>query len=430
MSIRSNKTDIAWDKLFNKYNILNEIEKDNVFKISAAQINEFREARLMTKFDHSIHLPILFKKHKLRILPDTRGTYIIGKFKAYENLKVEEMKPIPKVIPDFIQTFDSLDITSESTALNIAHMSGMIDDVLNTKATEPSSILTLSGRMGVGNINYKIRTNDNLIYDFRVNKSQIEIDGSYENLNEIAIIEAKNKIPADFLIRQLYYPYRYYNNLGVNKSIKPIFFTYADDIFSFHTFKFENINEYTSIKRVNQLNFILNDTLDLNLEEVKKISYNSLQVEEPHHVPFPQADNFTRILDMIGYLTKYRNKWELAGVYDFDVRQSDYYANALVYLEMATKNNNGEFRLNDLGFKINKMRNSNRRNHIIIEKILKHKSFNLAFDSVLKNHGEFDKEYISKVLLENVPTIKKISTAKRRTNTVCSWINWMLSVID
>lgn len=430
MSKGNNKTDVAWYELFNKYKIMDEIEKNEVFKITATQINEFREARLMTKFDHSINLPKLFKQHKLSILPDTRGTYIIGKFKAYEGLKFEEIKPISKVIPDFIQTFDELDITSESTALNIAHMSGMIDDVLDTQATEPSSILTLAGRMGSGNIDYKIRTNDNQLYDFHVNNSQIEIDGSYENLNKIAIIEAKNKIPSDFLIRQLYYPFRYYNNLKVNKIVQPVFFTYADDIFSFHIFKFENINEYTSIKKIKQFNFILNDTLDLNLDEVRSISYHSPQEEEPRHVPFPQADNFTRILDMIGYLTEPRNKWELADVYDFDVRQSDYYGNALVYLELAIKDEHGKFKLNELGFKVNNMPNSNRRNRIIIEKILKHKSFNLAFDSVIKNFGEYDRNYIAKVLLNNVPTIKKVSTAERRTSTVCSWINWILSVID
>jgi hypothetical protein len=419
MTIKGNKTDEAWEKLFIKYNILKKVDQEGIFKISATQINEYREARLMTKFDHSINLPKLFKQSKLSILPDSRGTYVIGKFKAYHELKYYDLKPIPKTIPDHIQTFDNFSITSESTALNIAYMTGMIDDVLMTKQ-----------RMSSGIIDYSVKMEKNNFYDFNVSNSQIEIDGSYEGLNKIAVVEAKNKIPLDFHIRQLYYPYRFYKNLRTNKEILPVFFTLADDIFSFHIFKFENTNEYSSIKKVDQVNFILHDALNLNLDEVKKISFDSLELDEPSNVPFPQADNFSRILDMIDYLTVPRNKFELAESYTFDVRQSDYYANALVYLGIAQKNEEGKFQLTKLGFNLKEMHNSNKRNRILIELMLKQKSFKLSFDSVLKNSGEFDKKYISKVLLENVPTIKKKSTADRRTSTVCSWINWVFSVID
>lgn len=51
------QNDMAWEKLFDKYNILDNIEHNGFFEITAKQINEFREARLMTKFDHKSHLP-------------------------------------------------------------------------------------------------------------------------------------------------------------------------------------------------------------------------------------------------------------------------------------------------------------------------------------------------------------------------------------
>lgn len=44
--------DAAWESLFDKYHILAEIERNGQFVISANQIKEFREPRLMTKFDH------------------------------------------------------------------------------------------------------------------------------------------------------------------------------------------------------------------------------------------------------------------------------------------------------------------------------------------------------------------------------------------
>lgn len=427
--MKKGKNDEAWEKLFDKYDILNEIDRNGTFSICSKQINEFREARLMTKFDHSNQLPQIFADNNITILPDTRGNYILGRFKIFEDLKYKNLKPIPMHMPDFIQSLDITKITSESTALNIAHMSNMIDFVMKTKPNEPHALLTLSGRMSSGSLQYNILNSDKKLHKFTVENAQIEIDGSYENLNKIIIVEAKNKIPKDFNIRQLYYPFRMYHNLNTTKDITPVFFTYADDIFSFHIFKFTDIMNYSSIEKVEQINFILNDSLNLNLDEVKRISATVKEAEEPKNVPFPQADTFSRILDMIDYIAERKNKYELAEAYEFDLRQSDYYANALVYLGLASKQDY-YYQLNQDGIKIKNMHNSNKRNALIISKILSHKPFKLAFDSTLKNGGEYDRKYISKVLLDNVKSINSISTANRRMQTVVAWLNWIFSVIE
>ena len=57
--------DTAWENLFEKYHILNEIKQNGKFTISAEQIKEFREPRLMTKFDHKINLPQIFFQNNL-----------------------------------------------------------------------------------------------------------------------------------------------------------------------------------------------------------------------------------------------------------------------------------------------------------------------------------------------------------------------------
>jgi hypothetical protein len=84
MSSKSEKSknDIAWESLFETHHILDEINKNGVYKISAKVINTKREARLMTKFDHHIQLPSIFKQNHLTIQPDSRGSYIIGRFKS------------------------------------------------------------------------------------------------------------------------------------------------------------------------------------------------------------------------------------------------------------------------------------------------------------------------------------------------------------
>ncbi|MHC5268423.1 type II restriction enzyme [Enterococcus sp. LJL98] len=426
---KENKVDIAWKSLFEKYDIVSKIESNGVFEISANQIKEFREPRLMTKFDHKANLPLLFRNNKLSILPNTRGTYIIGKFNAYHKLKTEEIKPKTVVLPDFVRSFDNFPITSESTMLNVAHFSGMIDQLMETSVEGPSSVLTLSGRMGSGVINYRIKERKNKFYDFRVEGSQIEIDGSYENAEKIVIIEAKNKLPLDFHIRQLYYPYRVYNELVTTKEILPVFLTYADDIFSFHIFKFNCLDEYNSIEKIKQVNFIINKSLNLNIKEVKSISYNSAMLENTKNIPFPQANSMTRILDVLEFIQESTNLEQLAQRYEFDQRQSRYYIDVLRFLGYAIKNDTKEYELTPAGKRIQKMNNNNNRNKNIIQDILQFKVFKLSFDSVIKNNQKFDKDYIFKVIKESQKNIGT-ETIRRRVSTVESWIKWIFSVVD
>lgn len=76
--------DTAWENLFDKYHILSKIGRNGQFIISANKIKEFREPRLMTKFDHKVNLPAIFAENNLSILPITRGDYIISSFSAYK----------------------------------------------------------------------------------------------------------------------------------------------------------------------------------------------------------------------------------------------------------------------------------------------------------------------------------------------------------
>ncbi|MDB9310495.1 hypothetical protein PN471_18065 [Aphanizomenon sp. CS-733/32] len=57
------KNDIAWEALFEKYSILEKIHEIGYFEIESNSINEFRESRLMAKFDHYDTLPTIFEKN-------------------------------------------------------------------------------------------------------------------------------------------------------------------------------------------------------------------------------------------------------------------------------------------------------------------------------------------------------------------------------
>lgn len=86
-------------------------------------------------------------------------------------------------LPDYVQSLDINNITSEAMALNAAVASGIIAEFLEE---EPSKLVsTVSGRMSSGSFSfhvnhvYKAKPN----YCLQVNRSQIEIDAAYEGIN-------------------------------------------------------------------------------------------------------------------------------------------------------------------------------------------------------------------------------------------------------
>ena len=95
------KNDIAWEKIFEKYCILDKLANNERISISSTEINQFREARLMTKFDHRSQLPKLFIDHNLSILPTSRGTYEIGKFKTFCDFNKDDIEITPIDFPTF-----------------------------------------------------------------------------------------------------------------------------------------------------------------------------------------------------------------------------------------------------------------------------------------------------------------------------------------
>lgn len=104
----------------------------------------------------------------------------------------------------------------------------------------------------------------NLPYNVQVQNSQIEIDVAYEGVKYLSLFKAKCEIAEDFLIHQLYYPYRTWRE-KITKPIKTIFFVYSNGIYRLYEYEFENPQNYNSLKLVKQKNYSVEDTT-INLE--------------------------------------------------------------------------------------------------------------------------------------------------------------------
>ena len=423
------RNDLAWEEIFNKYKILDEILKIGHVEISATKINEFREARLMTKFDHKSQLPKLFADNNLSILPTSRGGYVIGTFETFCDFNSDDIEVSSIEFPTFLESLDYKDITSEATAINCAFVSKILHNFTNEENLFP----TVSGRMSSSSFNFDINTTKGL-FKINVGNSQIEIDGGYEGDNSLTLIEAKNYISDDFLVRQLYYPVKLWNG-KIKKKVRPVFLTYTNGVFHLREYEFTNINHYNSLVLVKHKKYVIQEGT-FNLEILNGIIDKVKTIKEPE-ITFPQADSFERVVNLCELLNQkeFLSKEEITQNYDFDSRQTDYYSNAGKYLGLIETGRDpitlqmGCF-LTSKGKQVFKLNLIDRQKEFI-KLIISHSVFINTLKLSLENGELPDKEIIVEIMKRSkLYHVNSDSTYFRRASTVIGWVNWILNQIE
>lgn len=420
------KNDLAWEKIFIKHKILDRILKDGHIEITATKINEFREARLMTKFDHKSQLPKLFADNKLSILPTSRGGYVIGEFETFCDFNTDDIEVSSIVFPEFLESLDYRYITSEATAINCAFVSKILHDFTGEENLFP----TVSGRMSSSSFNFGINSPKGLFY-VEVGNSQVEIDGGYEGDHSLSLIEAKNYISDDFLVRQLYYPFKLWSG-KIQKQVRPIFLTYSNGVFHLREYAFPNINHYNSLVLVRHRKYVVQEG-SFNLEALSQIIDTTKAVKEPE-IPFPQADSFERVINLCELLNQkeFIAKEEITQNYDFDARQTDYYANAGKYLglidtgrDLLTRQT-GCF-LTTKGKQIFGLNLIDRQKEFVTL-ILSHRAFKETLKLHLDNGEMPDKEAIVIIMKHSkLYNVDSDTTYFRRASTIIGWVNWIIN---
>lgn len=423
--------DEKWEILFEKYSIENQIKKNGLFYITADQIREVKEPRLMTKFDTRESLPSVFGK-KISILPVTRGKYVLGEFDLYQDFPelTSDIKQITSAkIPDYYETIDINDIRSEASAINIMSITGILDDFLG----EENMVQTVSGRMGSGRFGFHVSDYGNTpnIGDMpyiMVTNSQVEIDGGFENPNIFSIIEGKNVIHSNFLIRQLFYPTKLWKQ-KIDKPIRPVFMVYSNSIFRLLEYEFTNIGYYNSIRLVQERNYSLED-IDITLDDLHDV-WKKVPVKPEPEVTFIQADSFNKVISLVENLNESpMTTGEIAELFGFKERQSDYYFNACKYLGLAEKQSDEEgvkVHITGLGKRLLRMRYKERQLEYV-RLILEHQVFYELFQIMFRIGEVPDKSCVTAKMRElNVCGENLID---RRSSSVRGWLYWILTLVN
>ena len=173
-----------------------------------------------------------------------------------------------------------------------------------------------------------------------------------------------NYISDNFLIRQLFYPYKLWTQ-KVNKKVRPVFLTYTNGIFYLREYTFANSGHYNSIQLVNQGKYVIQENSIINIEVIQNILHKVLPIQEPN-ISFPQADSFGRVINLCELL-KQKNtltKEEITQEYDFSWRQAGYYSHAAIYrglIERTRKNKMSVYQLSERGVKLFELSIKNRK---------------------------------------------------------------------
>ena len=102
----------------------------------------------------------------------------------------------------------------------------------------------------------------------------------------------------DFLVRQLYYPFRVWSN-RVTKIVKPVFLIFSNGIFNLYQYQFDDPQNYNSLRLVKQKNYVI--ATEICLSDIENLLGTVPEGQEPE-IYFPQADSMSRIINLIELL--------------------------------------------------------------------------------------------------------------------------------
>ena len=425
MSQTINQNDLAWEKVFDSNSVLKQIELHGFIDLKTEELKAFREPRLMAKIDHSNNRPAIFKKYDLMLFSISNSCYRLGPYELF--FELPEWKEPGQYVKEFtrpseLQSLDIENITSENAVLYAALSSGMISDFLDQEV-QP----TISGRMRTGIFEFHIQNRQLGLQSIKIDGAQVEIDAGLEGAKDLSLIEIKNHISQDFNMRQLYFPMRVWKE-RVAKPVRTLFLTYTNDVFDFYELAWSSDNNFSAAELIRQERYVF--------EKRKNGEFSlyqwALVLEERGSkivadAPFPQADNFERVIDLISILNNRPSSIDyLAQHYDFDQRQSEYYFNAARFLGLAAYEHNNLRVATQLASQILEL--SPRHKYVEIAKqLLTFAAVRRTYLQLRNKRGDISLEEVVDIVRNSgeASRIGEESTLRRRSQTIVSWAKWL-----
>ena len=396
-----------------------ELERRGYFYIGARELEQLsgRQPRLMAKHDFSTSRPWIFQRLRLGIVPVSRSEYLVGRFNLYERFPETQRGEVRTLeLPAGLDTLSLEAVSSEAVALNGASASGMLEDFLGCAPLQA----TVAGRMSTHGL--KVRLPD-LGVDVAVDRAQMEIDGGFESLEHLVLVEAKNHLSEDFNIRQLYFPYRRFQQ-RLAKDVVPVYLVYSNGIFHLYRYEFRDPADFRSIALVDSARYALSSS---HLDAQAALDIVRAVAPEPEPaVPFPQANSFERVVNLLELIAlQPLSKAEITQRYDFDPRQADYYANAARYLGLAEPVED-TWEPTERGRRVIEQPQRDARNGALIRALAARRVFREVLELSLARGAVASTAEIC-AAMDGLGL--SLATSRRRASTVARWTQWVLDTV-
>jgi len=386
--------------------------------ITAKQVKHLagEEPRIMAKMDSRKDLPAVFRDNGVFVLPIDNRTYALVRGNGYHDLETIRSAPsnFPSTLPfDLVSSRVGL---GEMQHIDLAYNAGLLEHFLDVD----SLFLNVRGRKYSPAFDFTVDGSPVL----HVGGVQVEIDAGLEGEHAFVALEAKVNWGGDFIVRQLYYPFRFwqetFRSLKVEKDVRPVFFVYdaPSATYNLWEYRFAEPHDYESIELVRSSRFKLFPK-PLDIDRFRDVRPDS---SSERRKIVPQADDVSKIgeIPFLAWLGVDSAK-KLAEHFEFDRRQSSYYSQAAEALGLIELRR-GRYAVTGLGEDYVR-KAAPLRNEMLCRLMLQLPLFNEALASMLLSRSKT----IARGDLADL--IRKRgysgSTLGRRTRTLLSWFEWM-----
>ena len=246
-------SDRAWEQIFRATGMDQHDFDLSPYELTAQQIKSAcqhftqtceKEVRILCKQDDRNSRPKVFKDNGLFMLPKHNGVYYILRGEGYID--------VPDITTPIQEYHKRLDFDLLSSKIGDSEMQHLdyayANSLIRTFMGDESLVLTIRGRKYTPSFSCKVNN-----FRLEISSVQTEVDAGYEGKDKIVLIEAKNSANTDTIIRQLYFPYRQWQD-QTGKNVFPLFFEKRivenEQLYYIWQFEFVDRNDYNSIHLV------------------------------------------------------------------------------------------------------------------------------------------------------------------------------------
>ena len=413
-----------WEKVVESKHF--DLDGTSLYEVSSTEVKRISgiEPRLVAKMDTRDELPSLLVRKNYFVLPVAARKYALVPGDGYHDLEDLDRRPTDFVPEREVPVTIALK-AGESAAIQTALYSGLLENVVGV----PRLRSTLhNDKLSLGQTRIRYGSE----WEREVKGAQVEVDAGFENHGKFFLFECKawrHDDLHDFNVRQLFFPQlkarEDLSARGLDLAVKCYFLNVDPDtsVYRFWEYDFEDSHDYASMVAVRSEAFHLVQPTKRNSTELLE----SLLEAEPSKTNYlPQADDASRLVTLLqGVAEGFNTSTQVARRFQFDPRQSSYYAEAAQELGLLLRSKRSGYSLTDIGSKIAHL-DSDLAADQIVRRIFTLPVFHdIGLRAVKERSPALEVADLVPLIWKSSKGRYNQTTVTRRTQSVVSWLNWI-----